>query len=98
MPTLESIDVAIELDATGLHASARIGPAAIEAGGVGYVHFSSWSQATPPLADVEWSSGCRETRRHEGFAARWNLDGAGLTLSRLMEQRSRPTQCMWHVR
>ena len=82
IPGVQHVDISITLDATGLRSlSSQVGPAAIDAGGVTLRPFVSAVVGESPAGGRRVQFGLATNSSGTKFvAARWNLDGAGLTL------------------
>ena len=82
VPTVETIDVAVALDASGLRTlTAGVGPAALDAGGVTLRPFARVAVGESPAGGRRIEIGLSaDAGIAHAIAGRWHLDGSGLTL------------------
>ncbi len=79
---IDSVAIAIELDASGLHRFAsRVGPATLDAGGLVLRPFIAATVGEAPAGGRRIELGLAlDAAANTAVVARWHLDGAGLTL------------------
>ncbi len=82
VPAVETIDVAIALDSSGLRTlTAGVGPAALDAGGVTLRPFARIAVGESPAGGRRIEIGLSaDARIAHAIAGRWHLDGSGLRL------------------